>query len=182
LIAAGWSPLAMEGVTLALIFVVGGIVIPFGAAWIAGQLSRLALPAARRHDVRHTVAQFAPAFIPLGMGVWAAHYGFHFLVGFFSVIPAFQAFLLDHRVGLLGDPNWTLGGMPNLELIGGVQVILMMGGYAISLWIAQKIALRLYKRQAMTGLLPFALLLTLMLLAGLWLFSQPMEMRGTIFD
>jgi hypothetical protein len=58
----------------------------------------------------------------------------------------------------------------------------VLGGFLWSMMIAQRTALRMYRRQGMLGFLPWALLLLAMMLAGLWLFSQPMEMRGTVFD
>jgi polyferredoxin len=180
--AAGWSAQAMEGVTLLAIFVVGGVLLPVGLSFAAAAAARRLTGTRERDSLREALTRFAPAFVPLGLGFWAAHYGFHFLLGFWTLIPAFQAFLLDHRVGILGEPNWLLGGLPDLALIGGLQTLALLAGFVASLAVAQRIALRLYRRRAPLGLFPWALLFLLMLLVGLWLFSQPMEMRGTIFD
>lgn len=177
--ALGWSDQAMSGVALLVIFVVGGLFIPvvltLTAAWLTQALTR------KQETLRHTVAAFAPAFVPLGLGLWAAHYGYHLLTGLFSFIPAAQVFLRDH--GLPVTPDYSLVGITNLSLIGLIQTVLLLGGFVWSMIIAQGATMRLYKRQATLGLLPWALLFLVMMLAGLWLFSQPMDMRGTVlFD
>ncbi|NOG51086.1 MAG: hypothetical protein HND48_17865 [Chloroflexi bacterium] len=92
-----------------------------------------------------------------------------------------QTFLLDHGITALGEPNWSLSGLTDTGVIGVVQVVVMIGGMALSLLVAERSAFRLYKRKAMPGLLPFALLLLAMMLLALLTFSQPMEMRGTVF-
>ncbi len=61
-----------------------------------------------------------------------------------------------------------------------IQTIALLGGFVGSLVVAQRIAMRLYKRDSMVGLLPWALLFLLMIAAGMWLFNLPMEMRGTL--
>jgi polyferredoxin len=181
--AVGLSDQAVEGLTLLLIFVVGSILLPIGLSLLAAQLARALTHTGKRDSLRTSLASFAPAFVPIGLGFWAAHYGYHFLTGVFGIIPAFQNFLLDHGIMLLGQPNWALSGITNLSLIGLIQALALLGGFTGSLIVAQRIAFRLYRRDGMLGFLPWALLLALMMLAGMWLFSLPMEMRGTIlFD
>jgi polyferredoxin len=183
LTALGISNLAIEGVVLLLIFGVGTILLPVGLSLLAAQIARLLTNTVKRDWLRVALTSFAPAFVPIGLGFWAAHYGFHFLIGMFSIVPAFQNFLLDHGIRLLGEPNWTLSGITDLSIVGLIQTLALLGGFVGSMVVAQRIAFRMYGRQGMTALLPWALLLALMMLAGMWLFSLPMEMRGTIlFD
>ncbi|MFQ3566332.1 MAG: FesM [Aggregatilineales bacterium] len=183
LTALGLSDQAIEGITLLLIFGVGALLLPALLALAAAWVSRRLTGTLRRDSARHTVAAFAPAFVPLGFGLWAAHYGFHFLIGAFAIVPVFQSFLIDHNIALFGAPNWALTGIEDLVVIGFIQTLALLAGFGGSLYLAQRTALRLYRRDAMAGLLPWALLFLLMMLAGLWLFSQPMEMRGTVlFD
>jgi polyferredoxin len=183
LTSLGWSDFAIEGIVLGLIFVIGGLILPIGLSLLAASLARTLTNTTKRDTLRVALASFAPAFVPIGLGFWAAHYGFHFLIGLFSIIPAFQNFLIDHGITLLGEPNWTLAGITDLGVIGLLQMLALLGGFAGSLIVAQRISFRLYRRNAMAGLLPWALLLVLMMLAGYWLFSLPMEMRGTVlFD
>lgn len=181
--ALGIPDLAIEGVVLLLIFGLGAVVLPIALSLLAAQITRTLTRTAKRDSLRVTLSSFSPAFVPIGLGFWAAHYGYHFLIGIFSIIPAFQNFVLDHGITVLGTPNWSLTGITDLSVVGMIQTLALLGGFAGSLFVAQKIAFRLYRRDSMPGLLPWALLLLGMMLAGMWLFSLPMEMRGTIlFD
>jgi polyferredoxin len=184
LTALGWSDDALEFVTLTLIFVAGSLLLPavilLGCQW----LSRKLTGTLKRYSARQVAGAFSTAFVPVGMGIWIAHYGFHFLTGLTSLVPVIQTFLIDHRIYLLGTrPDWSLAVAPSPELIGVLQVIALGGGFLWSLSIANNAASRLYRRSAPIGLLPWALALFALILAAVWIFSQPMEMRGTIlFD
>lgn len=177
----GLSDLAIEGLTLLIIFLIGGVALPVGLALAAGSLGRTLTRSTKKYDLRHTVASFAPAFIPLGFGIWIGHYGFHFLTGASSIIPVVQTFLIDHNIFLLGStPDWSLVNSPNLGVIGLMQVAVLVGGFVWSMMIAQRVAMRMYRRDAVAGLLPWALVLLGLMMFTIWVFSQPMEMRGTM--
>ncbi|NDJ59869.1 MAG: FesM [Chloroflexi bacterium] len=183
LTAAGLDDATIEFVVLVLIFGIGGLLIPAVLTLLTAQIVRRLTRTVKRDSLRATVAAFAPAFIPLGLGFWAAHYGFHFLIGVWTIVPVFQNFLLDHGISVLGAPNWTLTGITDMQIIGLLQTVALIGGFAGSLVIAQTIALRLYRRDGLIGLLPWAVLFLAMMAVGLWIFSLPMEMRGTVlFD
>jgi hypothetical protein len=164
-----------EFLALLLIFGVGNILLPIGTALLAGTASRIFTRNGHSISLRHTVAAFAPAFVPLGAGIWFAHYSFHFLIAPLTIIPVLQEFF-----GQTGE--WARFSVaPSAEFIGALQVIAMVGGFAWSMVIAQRASLRLYKRDGMFGLLPWALVLLLMMLAAIQIFGMPMEMRGTDF-
>jgi polyferredoxin len=165
------NSLGGEAVALLLVFGVGGLLLPVALAIAAGWLGRQLTNTAKKRSLRDTVAAFAPAFVPVGLGVWAAHYGFHFLTGALTIIPVFQEFL-----GGRGD--WALVGVSDLTLINGLQSAAMIAGFLFSMVVAQRVAFRLYRRDAMAGLLPWALLFLFIMFAALWIFGQPMEMRG----
>ncbi|MCY4061801.1 MAG: FesM [Chloroflexi bacterium] len=163
-----------EFVALLLIFAIGNLLLPFltatGAAWVGRGLARFR----KRDSLRDTVAAFAPAFVPVGFGIWFAHYSFHLLVGPGLIVPVMQEF-----VGGVGDwERWSFSLDTNL--IGLIQLIVLIAGYLWSLRLAQKTALRLYRRKALLGMLPWALVFTLMMLAAWQIFTLPMEMRGTL--
>ena len=165
-----------EFLILLIIFGVGNLLLPTGIAVLAALLSRALTGSGRKYSLRHTVAAFAPAFVPVGLGIWIAHYMFHFLIGAFTIIPVFQEFL-----GLRGE--WLRFSISaDIGLIALVQGGALMGGLLWSLYIAQSAALRLYKRQGIPGLLPWALVLIGLTLAALYIFGLPMEMRGSLFD
>jgi Fe-S-cluster-containing hydrogenase component 2 len=152
--ALGLSNLAIEGIVLLIIFGIGTLILPIALSLIAAALARLLTKTDKRDSLRVTLSSFAPAFVPIGLGFWVAHYGFHFLIGFLTIIPAFQNFLLEHGITLLGAPNWNLVGLEDMGIIGLIQTIALLGGFVGSLMVAQRISMRLYRRQSMAGLLP----------------------------
>jgi ferredoxin len=171
----GFSPALADGAALFVLFIIGALLIPVLLTVGAAQISKTM--ANSKLSLREIAATFAPAFVPIGFGIWVAHYGFHFLTGFLTVIPVFQNFLSEH--GAAVTPDWSLGGIQDMALIGLVQAVALFGGWVISSYFIQRIAMRLYRRQAFTGMMPWMLLTLGLALAALWIFSLPMEMRGT---
>lgn len=166
--------LSSEFIALLLIFGLMNLLLPaavaIGAAWLGRGITGFR----RRDSLRETVAAFAPAFVPLGFGIWFAHYSFHLLVGPLLILPVIQEFL-----GGIGD--WARFSLSlDINAIGLIQLVALLAGFFWSLRLAQKAALRLYRRKALLGLLPWALVYLLMMLAAWQIFSLPMEMRGTL--
>ena len=178
--ALGWSDEAIELVVFGLIFAVGGVIIPFGVMLMAGWMTRIIihLPG---ENLRLTIAHFAPAFIPIGFGIWLAHYAFHLLSGLFTIVPTVQFFLIDHNITFLGDtPNWSLGGV-DMTVIGVVQLVALMGGFIWSMMLVQHISLREYRRNAMPVILIWGGVIVALMLVAVWIFAfNDMEMRGTV--
>jgi hypothetical protein len=121
------------------------------------------------------------ALVPIGFGVWIAHYSFHFLTGLWPFVPVAQKALVDLGVPILGRPRWSLGGLP----AGSVHVIelgfLVLG--LIGSWIAAwRIAERDAPARAARAFAPWAALATILFVTAVWLLAQPMEMRGTFLQ
>jgi ferredoxin len=169
-----------EGVLLLLLFSVTMLLLPAGlglaAAWLSVRLGGAKKPGA----VKASFIAFAPAFVPIGVGIWLSHYLFHFLTGALTIIPVFQYFLNDHYLTWLGQPNWALGPLLPLEIISVIEIVALVGGYLISAVVARRIAGKLYGRPGAAQLawLPWALLMLGMILFAAWTMSQPMEMRS----
>jgi hypothetical protein len=169
---AAWGVQA-EWLALLLVFAGGSLLLPLLASLAAAWIGRMLTRTTAKFSLRDTVAAFAPAFVPVGFGIWLAHYGFHFLIAPLSIVPVMQEFL-----GMTGEWERFSVGV-DLNLIGLLQVAALLGGFLGSLVIAQRAALRLYKKQSFAGLMPWALLLLLLMVAAYQVFSMPMEMRGT---
>lgn len=154
------------------IFLVGNILAPIALALMMAWLIQKTTRIGRTMSRRDIVAIFAPAFVPLGFGIWIAHYAFHWLIAPLSIIPVIQEFL-----GQVGE--WQRFAMPtDNELIAIVQAGALLGGFVWSMLILQRASLRTFRREGTTALMPIALLLLLMLLLAVQIFSQPMDMRG----
>jgi ferredoxin len=116
--------------------------------------------------------RFTYALVPLGFGVWLAHYGFHLLTGLLTFVPVAQ-----EALGL-GLPRWDLVGLP-ARLVYPLELGFLSLGLLGSLLVAWKIAEREAPARTTPAFLPWAGLCLLLGGAALWLLSQPMEMRGT---
>jgi hypothetical protein len=161
---------------LALIFLAGLFVVPALLLGLAGGLSRPAggpaLPA--------WITRFAYALLPLGFGQWLAHYSFHFLTGFWTFVPVVQSFVGDLAgAPLLGAPRWDLAALLPAAWLNPLELGFLGLGWFGSLLVAYRIAEREAPDRSWRAFLPWAVLLTLLLIAGIWLMGQPMEMRGT---
>jgi len=51
----------------------------------------------------------------------------------------------------------------------------------MSFVVLERNARHLFKRQSVMGMLPFVLMLLFLMLVATWIFSLPMEMRGTVY-
>jgi polyferredoxin len=169
-----------EGPVLAALFAIVLIAIPIVLLGIAGSLTA-GLTRSRLSSSLDVVTRYSYALVPLGFGVWLAHYGFHLLTGVLTVIPVAQSAVLD-LLGwaALGTPAWQLTGMrPGLVFPIEVGVILMGAGG--SLVLAYLISERDYVERPLLATIPWAVVTIAITVAALWITSQPMDMRAVAF-
>jgi hypothetical protein len=115
--------------------------------------------------------------VPLGFSIWFAHYGFHFATGALSLIPALHNFLVDHGILWFGGlPDWTLSALLPFEWLLPLQMLVTLIGFGGSFYVLNEIGRR--HRGSFVAQLPWILLISGIALAAVWLFNQPMEMRG----
>jgi hypothetical protein len=123
--------------------------------------------------------RYSYSLVPLGFGIWLAHFGFHFLTGLFTFIPVTQSAVAELGWAILGQPQWSFSGLaPNVVQLFEFGFITL--GLVGSLLVGYSLA-------AMEGALHqsrvFGVWATVSLLlagAAFWLLSQPMEMRGVV--
>jgi hypothetical protein len=168
---------------LLIILTIGMLGIPaiilYGSAWLSFQLT----PEPNRQQLRFYAARYSPAFIPMGLGIWFAHYGFHFAIGGLTLIPVLQAFMLDHGLTFLGQvPQWQIGYLIPLDWIFPVQLSAVILGFLAAMFTlgAQTFRTEETAVDGLRQLLPWALVLTALTIASLLVFDLPMEMRGAI--
>ncbi|HSJ58495.1 MAG TPA: FesM, partial [Anaerolineae bacterium] len=117
---------------------------------------------------------------PLGFGVWLAHYSFHFLTGFWTFVPVIQSFVADLAgAAILGAPNWRLASLVPEAWLYPLELGFLGLGWFGSLLVAYQVAAREAPARRWQVALPWAVLVTVLLLFAIWLMGQPMEMRGT---
>jgi cytochrome c oxidase assembly factor CtaG len=117
---------------------------------------------------------YSYALVPLGFGMWLAHYCFHFLSSFATIVPVAQRFAVDLGLTWLGNPAWDCACCrPVAEWLLPLEILLLDVGLLLSLYGAYRLAPNL------KALVPWAILIVLLFAAGVWILFQPMQMRGT---
>ena len=169
-----------EPLVLGVVFLVGLIALPFALVTLAAWSSRALVGGTE--PLGSTVTRYSFALVPIGFGMWLAHYGFHLFVGALTAVPVMQSFLADFGVPILGDPRWELAAVVPDSWLVPLELLLLELGMLVSLTIGYRIA----KEQqgavskAIRALLPWAVLIVALFFTGARLMTQPMEMRGTI--
>lgn len=169
-----------EWVVLAVLFFGALVLLPILLTGAAAKVSALASGSGR--GVAQEAVHYAYALVPLGFGMWIAHYSFHFLTGGLSVIPVTQEYLADLGVPILGDPSWTLGPLVPESWLLPIELLFLELGLLVSWVVAHRIARREVGSgaRAFKAFLPWALLTAVLSGVGMWLLFQPMEMRGLV--
>jgi hypothetical protein len=162
-------------VFLATLFSIGLIVEPvvllLGAAWLTGRGPR------PRQPVMHVVGRYAFSLVPVGVGIWTAHYGFHLLAGFWTAVPVLQESMRAFGAPPPAEALWHVQSLAPAAILP-IQTGAILLGTLGSLIVAYKIAEREHPSRALAACAPWAALSLLLGSGGLWVMAQPMEMRG----
>jgi len=116
---------------------------------------------------------------PLGFGMWLAHYGYHFLTGLYTIVPVTQNAFADVGWPIFGAPQWTLVGLP-LYMVEPIEFGFLLLGMAGSLLVLWRFAEEDSAEHPVRLFVPWAVVCMLLLLAAVWLITQPMDMRATM--
>jgi cytochrome c oxidase assembly factor CtaG len=119
--------------------------------------------------------RYVYALVPLGFGMWLAHYCFHFLTSYDTAVPVVQRFAAELGVTVLGKPEWAAACCrPVTAWLLPLQILFLDLGLLLSLYAGYRLA------STLRALAPWALLMVLLFAVGIWILFQPMQMRGTI--
>jgi ferredoxin len=164
-----------------LFFVLGLLVLPVLLVGTSAAICRWS--ADLKESTLGVATRFSYALVPLGFSMWLAHYSYHFLSSFDSVIPALQRFAGDFGWSFFGQPTWARACCrPVADWLPRLEIVFLDLGLLFSLYSAYRIALTESEQlfQALKLLAPWALLIVLLFAAGVWIVLQPMQMRGTL--
>jgi hypothetical protein len=179
---ARWLGGSFPTAELALIFTIGLVILPALLLATTGLATR-ALARTQDEPLRRLISRYVFTLVPLGFSMWLAHYSFHFLTGGLTIVPVIQAFLAD--IGLYGGrPQWGLGPVVPGEWLFPIEAVCLYAGAVGSIVAAVQIArdhLRATGQESrvLAAAAPWIVLTLLLLIAGLAILVQPMEMRGT---
>jgi polyferredoxin len=174
--------LRSDATRLLLIFGIGNLLLPLAAIAAMAAFRRVRTGSLIK-SLRAEAIRFVPAVVPLGAGIWLAHYGFHLAIGGLAIVPVVQAFMLDHGIEILGSsPRWDLSMLIPQNLIFPLQVAAIFAGLlgSFASLVMPTLKSELPPIESLRRILPWAVLLVLMTIAALSVFSLPMEMRGTL--
>jgi ferredoxin len=123
------------------------------------------------------VVRYTYGLVPLGFGMWLAHYGFHFLTGLFTIVPVMQSAAASLGLPYLGEPRWSWTGLPG-NAVQVIEIGFLVLGFAGSMAVIYGLAEEDCPDGATRAFIPFATAGAILLVASLWLIFQPMEMRA----
>lgn len=166
---------------VSLYYVTALVVLPSLALWLATVLSRLA--ARSSEGLLALTMRYCYALVPLGLAMWIAHYSFHLLTSYGSIVPVSQRFAADWQLASLGVPEWQRACCTAVaDWIPRFELVVLDLGLLGSLYAVFRIAQRQTESLGVTlrAAAPWAIVVGLLFVTGAWIVLQPMEMRGTL--
>lgn len=161
------------GLLFAIFLVVEPVILLGLAAWISRAWARVESP------FLPLAVRYTYSLVPLGFGMWLAHYGFHFLTGLYTIIPVTQNIFADLGWPILGAPRWTLVGLSRY-IVQPLEFGFLLLGTAGSFLVLWRFAEEDSEHHPVRLFVPWAIVCLLLLLAATWLITQPMDMRTTM--
>lgn len=169
--------LSQEAPVLGMIFVLLLVIEPIFLLGLAAWLTQVWGGA--QSAVLPLIVRYSYTLVPLGFGMWLAHYAFHFFTGLYTIVPVTQSAVASLGWSALGGPYWQLTGLPQ----GAVQAIefgFLGLGLVGSLLVSHRLAKEDSARHPMRVFGVWAGLSVVLWVAAVWVMNQPMEMRGNI--
>ena len=106
--------------------------------------------------------------------MWAAHFLFHLLAGYGIAWPILQQNAGNLGVPFFGRPDWSMSSAGfSADNLLVLQTLLLNAGLLLTLYVGWRIAPR--RRLALAVWAGIAVALYV---GGIWIFLQPMQMRG----
>jgi hypothetical protein len=168
--------LRREAPALALLFLLALVALP--AALVAGAAVLARRTTVLQAPFRQSLIPYVFALVPLGFAVWLAHYGFHLFTGVLTVVPVAQSAAIDlFGWPVAGEPVWTWIGMPS-GAVFPIQLGLVLLGTAGSIGLVRAISTNEQPAGPAGAVVPWTLLVLVLAATAIWIFVQPMDMRG----
>jgi len=171
------SGIRSEAGRVAILLITGTVLLPLALAGAVAWVSRTLSGSGR--GVVEEATRFAYGLIPVGFGMWVAHYMFHFLLGAFTILPLGRSYLNDLGVGAGGVVDWAVPTLVPVAWLLPLEFFFVELGLLVSLVVLWRIAVREHPGGAAgRAFAPWGLLAIALSVIGIWILTQPMEMRG----
>ena len=177
-----WQPLPWRGATVALIALLAmlAVALPVFVAAIAGAWLR-------GETLGHRLARMAFDLLPIGVGMWLVHFGFHLVTGWSSALPPLQRAARDGVALDLGEPAWAANCCAQVpQWLLPVMLCVLGVALLVSLQLSWNRAARVDASGAqrsslvLVRWLPDALVALIWWALAAWIVLQPMQMRGLL--
>jgi len=175
---AGFLHVSHEAPVLGILFAFFLVIEPAVLLGLAAWFTRKATPS---RPLVATAVRYSYGLVPLGFGMWLAHYGFHFFTGLLTFIPVIQNAAAGLGHPILGSPMWTLTGLP-LQFVRPIEMMFLGLGLAASLSVTYRMSENDSPRRPWKIFIPWGAIHVIVSMAALWLLYQPMEMRATLIS
>ena len=156
-------------------------VIPAGIILAVAAVSRWWSNSQR--GVVETATRFAIVLVPLALGMWTAHYTFHLFTSAGTLWAAGTRVLSDYHLATFGDFALACACCGDVaSWILPLEIVCLDIGLCGSLYVAYRIACPGHNLSwaVVKAWTPWAVLSVTLFAAGIWIFFQPMQMRGTM--
>ena len=159
--------------SLAVIPAVVLLAVAAGSRWWSGS----------KRGVLETATQFAMVLVPLALAMWTAHYTFHLFTSAGTLWAAGTRMLSDYHLATFGDAALACACCGDVaSWILPWEILCLDVGLCGSLYVAYRIAIAddQLSWTVVKAWTPWAALSTGLFVTGIWIFFQPMQMRGTM--
>lgn len=177
---ANATPLPRQ-VLEALGFVTVALVVPLTLLCLTTVVAGWRLPALEAWS--STWVRGCMTLVPIGIGMWVAHYGFHFLSGPWSFVPVGERFFSDWGLTGLPAPDWSFNCCARVaDGVLKFEILALDLGLLASLYLAYRVVAQQAASplSALRAWAPWACLIAMLFSLGIWIVFQPMEMRGML--
>ncbi len=168
----GWSPGLLTAALLILSLTLVPALAVAACTWAGRALGR---PEQRAAELAR---RFALTLVPLGFGLWFAHFCFHLVSARASALPAIQR-AAETWLGLGGEFGAGMAAVPGWLL--PLELLVLDAGLLLTLYLGWRVARTSTENLRRAGglVLPWGVLALLLYAVGFWVLLQPMQMRGT---
>jgi cytochrome c oxidase assembly factor CtaG len=152
-------------------YIAGLLILPgilaVACGWVSLRWAQASVP------WKDLTCSFTLSLVPVGFGMWLAHFSNHLVTGWSTLIPAIERFFSRVPSGCYLRA-WIPSWLPSLQLV------FLDLGLLLTLYTAWRVACRLAEgdRMALAVVSPWIILAGSLYSAGLWIVFQPMQMRG----
>jgi ferredoxin len=154
-----------------VLFFIALVLVPGVFALSAAYGSRAASQA--KVTIRELFCRFSLSLVPLGAAMWAGHFLFHLNAGWASAGTAIRR-VANLSIYEVPAPLFGSAGMRDF------QAILLDAGLLLTLYLSWRLA-KVFApegRHPLRVFAPWAAIATALYVSGIWIFLQPMQMRG----